>query len=212
MNLQNFINIVKPYSMTSKPRITALYNSLEYIRHNNISGDLVECGVWRGGNILGMMEYLFFHNITDRTIWLYDTFQGMTAPSAFDKDLHGTPAINIIDSVKCYASIDDVQNILNRSKYDKNKIKYIIGDINQTLLIDTNIPNNIALLRLDTDWYESTKTELNILYPKLSDKGVLIIDDYGHWQGCKRATDEFFLNKNVVINHIDYTGISLIKN
>lgn len=212
MNLQNFINIVQPYSMTSQERIIALYNSLEYIRHNNISGDLVECGVWRGGNILGIMEYLLFYNMTDRIIWLYDTFQGMTNPSEFDTDHKGTPATNIMESVRCYASIDDVQNILHKSKYDKNKIKYIIGDINQTLLINSNIPNSIALLRLDTDWYESTKTELNILYPKLLDKGVLIIDDYGHWQGCKRATDEFFLNKNIIINYIDYTGIFVIKN
>ena len=211
MNLQTFINIVQPYSMTSKERIIALYNNLEYIRNNNINGDLVECGVWKGCNILGMMEYCLFHNM-NKYIWLYDTFQGMTNPSELDIDRAGTPATNIMGAVRSYAPIDDVQNILNKSKYDKDKIKYIIGDVNQTLLINSNIPNSIALLRLDTDWYESTKTELNILYPKLLDKGVLIIDDYGHWQGCKRATDEFFLNKNIIINYIDYTGIFVIKN
>jgi O-methyltransferase len=214
MNIDNFIKLVKPFTMTSIERIGELYHSLEYIRKNDIEGDFVECGVWKGGNILGIVEYLNFYNMTDRNVWLYDTFQGMTEPEDVDIDLTNQKASDILQHVLCYSSLDDVKKNLSISNFPKNNIKYIIGDICNTLNVEENIPNKISLLRLDTDWYKSTKKELEILYPLLINNGVLIVDDYGHWRGSKMAVDEYFELKkiNPQIKFIDYTGIKIIKN
>ena len=211
MNKETFRNIVKPYTMTSNERINSLYDSLEYIRENNIQGDFIECGVWAGGNILGIMSYLEYHNMNDRTVWLYDTFEGMTPPEDIDIDINGNKAQTILDSVMCIASLEKVKQNISLSKFPN--VKFVIGDIVETLNDKNNIPSCIALLRLDTDWYQSTKKEMEILYPLLSKKGVLIVDDYGHWKGSKIAVDEYFHNINQIpiIEQIDYTGIKIIK-
>jgi len=166
VNQKIFIDIVKPFTMTSIERIVELFNSLEYIRLNKIDGDFVECGVWRGGNILGIMEYLHFYNMTDRHVWIYDTFQGMTQPEEIDVDLNDNKASTILQEVICYSSIDEVKKNLSISSFPNEKIKYVVGDVCETLDVNTNIPNKISLLRLDTDWYKSTKKELTVLYPK----------------------------------------------
>lgn len=213
MELKNFIEKVRPFSMTSVERITELYNSLEYIRTNNIDGDIVECGVWKGGNIIGIIEYLKYHNIVDKNVWLYDTFEGMTTPEEIDVDLNNNKASTILSSVLCYSPLNEVKQNLSKSEFDSNKLKFIVGDVSETLLIESNKPNKISLLRLDTDWYKSTKDELIHLYPKLVNDGVLIVDDYGHWKGSKTATDEFFEENNISVEiiKIDYTGIKIIK-
>lgn len=211
MNLNIFIEIVKPYTMTSVERITELYDSLEYIRLNQIDGDLVECGVWKAGNILGMIEYLEYHKITNKKVWLYDTFNGMTQPKEIDVDLYGRRASNILNEVLCLSTLDEVKSVLSKSNFNKNNLEFVVGDVCETLLNENNLPKTISILRLDTDWYESTKKELEVLYPKLSKNGVLIIDDYGHWSGAKKATDEYFLHQDIEIKKIDYTGIKLFK-
>jgi len=208
MNLQTFLKIVKPYTMTSDSRITALYSSLEYIRLNNIQGDIVECGVWKGGNILGCIEYLKHYNI-EKKIWLYDTFEGMTEVSEFDIDHMGVSGK--IWENKCESSLDEVKKIISTSTYNSNLINYVKGDVLLTLDVNENIPHKISLLRLDTDWYESTKKEMEILYPKLIENGVLIVDDYGHWKGAKKAVDDFFGADRPIMETIDYTGIKIIK-
>jgi len=210
MNKNIFIEIVKPYTMTSNERIIALFDSLEYIRKNNISGDIVECGVWKGGNILGIIEYLDYYEIYDKNVWLYDTFNGMTQPEEMDIDFFNRKAIDILQSIQCVSLIDEVKKNLSISKYPNEKIKYIIGDVEETLNNKLNLPNQISLLRLDTDFYKSTKKELNILYSILSENGVLIVDDYGYWQGSKKAVDEYFIEK-ILIEYIDDTGIKIIK-
>jgi hypothetical protein len=214
MNLNKFINIVKPFTMTSVERITELYNSLEYIRMNNIKGDFVECGVWKGGNIIGILEYLSYHNITNVNVWLYDTFNGMTTPDDRDVDINNKKASDIFEDVKCFSSLNEVKNNLSNTKFNMNNVKFIVGDVCETLKDNNNLPNEICLLRLDTDWYESTKKEIEVLYPILVSKGVLIIDDYGHWKGSKLAIDEYFNENNikVEIEKIDYTGIKIVKN
>lgn len=212
MNLEFFVKTVQPYSMTSIERITELYNSLEYIRLNNINGDVVECGVWKGGNILGVMEYLHHYKI-DKKIWLFDTFEGMTAPEENDIDLNNNHASNMlhIPVVLAKSPIEEVKENLSKSNFNKEKLIFVIGDVSETLIDQNNIPEKISLLRLDTDWYKSTKDELFFLYPKLVENGVLIVDDYGHWQGSKKAVDEYFYGQNILIEKIDYTGIKIIK-
>lgn len=208
-----FRSIVSPYSMTSRQRIDALYDSMEYIRNNNISGDYVECGVWRGGNILGIIKYLEHYDSVENNIWLYDTFSGMTKPDSVDIDFNNKKAEDILEQVFCLASLDDVKTVLSEVSYPKGKIKYVVGDICETLLNKDNVPDRISLLRLDTDWYSSTKVELEILWDKLEVGAPCIIDDYGHWQGCRKAVDEFLdtLPIKYEIEKIDYTCIRIHK-
>lgn len=210
MNLDRFINIVASFSITSVDRITRLYNELEYIRTFNIDGDLVECGVYMGGNILGMMEYCYSFQM-NKKIWLYDTFSGMTQPKEIDKDLNNVKPEQQWDSIVCRATLHQVKHNLSKSSY--KDIVYVVGDVCQTLAEQKNIPEKISLLRLDTDWFDSTKCELEILFPKLVSGGSLIIDDYGHWQGCKLAVDEYFKDTkySLHLHHIDYTGRYLRK-
>jgi len=213
MTNKDFLNIVKPFTMTSIERISELFDSLEYIRLNNIMGDLVECGVWKGGNILGIMEYLHYHNMLDRHVWLFDTFQGMTTPEDVDVDLRNQKASEILMQVLCYSPINEVKNNISKSKFPIENVKFIVGDVCETLKNENNLPKQISLLRLDTDWYKSTKEEMVVLYPKVVNGGVLIVDDYGHWKGSKIAVDEYFTEQNIspVIKTIDYTGIKIIK-
>ena len=111
----------------------------------------------------------------------------------------------------CYASIEDVQRNLLSTGYDEQKTSFIKGKVEDT--IPASAPEGIALLRLDTDWYESTLHELVHLFPRLSSGGVLIIDDYGHWQGARRAVDEYFADNKIpiLLNRVDYTGRMAIK-
>ncbi len=97
--------------------------------------------------------------------------------------------------------------------FPKENIKFVVGDVCETLDELSNTPENICILRLDTDWYKSTKKELDVLYPKLVDRGILIVDDYGHWAGSKKAVDEYFESSGIKykIEKIDYTGIKILK-
>jgi hypothetical protein len=205
--------------MTSLERMFALYSATNYVLDNNIPGDFVECGVWRGGSSMMIALVLKQKNITDRKIYLYDTYEGMSEPTENDKDMKGQSAKVQLEateekenSVWCLADLDDVKNNMKRTSINENQLVYVKGKVEET--IPATIPSgNISLLRLDTDWYESTKHELLHLYPKLSQNGVMIIDDYGHWQGCRKAIDDYFTQNNIknILNRVDYTGRSMIK-
>jgi O-methyltransferase len=221
---QEFLDLYelcKPYTMTSPERMYSLYKAVQYILVNNIEGDFIECGVWKGGSALLIASILCKKGITNRKVILYDTYEGMSEPTENDKDYLGKKAevllketsIEIQDSVWCYSSFEEVKANLNLSGLQKENIIMIKGKVEDT--IPNQLPTNkIALLRLDTDWYESTKHELNYLYPLLQHNGVLIIDDYGHWEGCRKAVDEYFsFNKiSILLNRIDNTGRIAIKN
>ena len=214
----NFV-IKNKLSMASPSRLIATLIATKYACQSKIEGDFVECGVWRGGNSIIALQIInkFKEN---KNIWLYDTFEGMTKPSKHDYENDtGKNAIIEYNQNKraensnwCYASIEDVKENIKNFKFNA-KINYIKGDIIKTLENYSNIPEKISILRLDTDWYESTKKELEILYPKLSVGGVLIIDDYGHWGGCKKAVDEYFKEngKRPLLIPSDYTGRIAIK-
>jgi predicted O-methyltransferase YrrM len=91
-------------------------------------------------------------------------------------------------------------------------VRFVEGDVVQSLKIESNLPESISVLRLDTDWYESTRAELEVLYPRLSPGGVLIIDDYGHWGGAKKAVDEYFRGRpKPLLQYTDYTGRMGVK-
>lgn len=196
------VKIVQPYTLLSIERIINLLSSVEYIIKNDIPGDLIEIGVWKGGAIMAIALKCIQLNAS-RKIHVYDTFEGMTETKDVDVDLYGRKAEDIFESVKCYSCFDETKANIDKCEY-KN-IEYHIGDIRETNILE--IPKDIALLRLDTDWYELTKFELLHFAPNVVSKGIIIIDDYGHWKGCKKAVDEYLIDKNIEINQIDYTGI-----
>jgi O-methyltransferase len=209
-----FYEIVKPYTMVSIPNLYSLYNSVIYVVKNGIEGDFVECGVWRGG--CSMMVALVFkkYGVMDRKIYMYDTFEGMPPPTEQDLDFKQSTAKSQIDKNLsknsnfkwCFADLNDVTENIKLTNYPVNNFILIKGKVEDTLV--SNKPDGkLSILRLDTDWYESTKVELVNLYPNLSNRGVLIIDDYGHWQGSRKAVDEYILQNriNLLLNRVDYT-------
>ena len=210
-----------PLSMVSIERLWAVISATKYIVENNIEGDLVECGVWRGGCSIAIARTLEKLE-SEKKVYLFDTFEGMTKPTNFDRDAidSNSAKIKFKESQKenynewCYASLQDVKNSF--LKYDLiSNAQFIKGDVKETLKDEKNIPKKISLLRLDTDWYESTKIELEILYPLLKSKGVLMVDDYGHWEGARMAVDEYMnsleSNKRPFQWVLDYTGRGYIK-
>ena len=211
--------LCKPYTMTSVERMYSLYLSVKYVLDNNIKGDFVECGVWKGGSTMLIASYLQLKGFSDRKIYLYDTFEGMTKPEEVDSSASHKPAIATFlkkstsddSSSWCFSAIDEVQRNLLSTGINKESLVFVKGKVEDT--IPKTSPNQIVLLRLDTDWYKSTKHELIHLYPLLSKLGVLIVDDFGYWKGCKKAVLEFFKERkeHPLFNRIDGTGICLIK-
>lgn len=191
---------VRAHTMTDSARVDAVYEAARQVARGGIPGDLVECGVYRGGCSMAMAMALRSIGATDRTIWLYDTFSGMTRPTELDVRLHdGESALpRFEDSATgensaewCAADLTTVRSAMRSTEYPEERIRYVVGPVEETLRT-SNIPERIALLRLDTDWYESTRVELEVLLPRLSPGGVLIIDDYNHWAGSRRAVDDYF--------------------
>jgi O-methyltransferase len=209
---------VEPFTMTSPERISALCHAVRYIARAGIPGDIVECGVWRGGSMMAAALTLLAEG-EERTLWLYDTFQGMPPPTAIDRaaKYHGKPAKLILaesDQSSNYwaiSQIDEVRANLESTRYPPHLIKYIAGKVEDTIPHET--PKQIALLRLDTDWYESTKWELVQLYPLLAIGGILILDDYGFWEGARKATDEYIFDSRaaLLLHRIDGGGRIAIK-
>jgi len=189
----------RDYTMTGKPAMYALYGACKYVHEAGIPGDFVECGTWRGGSAI-VAALTFEAERKKRDIWLYDTFEGMTPPTDADVDVNGNSAAFYLDQYRdnqgwCYASKDDVSANFKSAGLDDSAVRYIEGDVLQTL--QEHVPKEISVLRLDTDWYESTRIELEILYPRLAPGGVLILDDYGYWSGSRKAVDEYFADRKM---------------
>jgi O-methyltransferase len=217
---RELLQAVKPFTMTSNARLWALLAAVRYACRNNIEGDFVECGVWRGGSSALMTLGLALEGDASRTVWLYDTFQGMTEPSAVDiEEQSGQTAETLLAStpmgdgnnVWAHATKEDVLSTFRTLAIDTTRVRLIEGDVRQTL--STIRPDTISVLRLDTDFYDSTRIELDVLFPLLSPGGVCIIDDYGHWQGARRAVDEYFVTHGLapLLVPIDGTGRIFVK-
>jgi O-methyltransferase len=211
------IGAVLPFTNTSVERIVALMSAVTYITRNLIPGDMAECGVWRGGSMMAVALTLLAHGDQSRRLFLYDTYEGMSEPTDHDTTPWGDSAAAMLGRYPrgtgpwCYASIDDVRANLISTGYPEEKIIMVAGKVEDTL--PKHLPGELSLLRLDTDWYESTKHELTHLYPLLARNGILIIDDYGHWEGARKAVDEYFQAQAGAhfLHRIDYTGRLLVK-
>jgi hypothetical protein len=207
-------NTVRKYTMTSPERVYTLIEAVKYISKAGIPGCFVECGVWRGGSAMTMSLALKEMGDESRDIYLYDTFTGMSEPTTVDISYTGEKApetfarTRVSESVSkwCMASLEDVKSNVLKTGYPENRFHFVKGKVEET--IPSVMPDHIALLRLDTDWYESTKHELKYLFPHLAENGILLIDDYGHWKGSRKAVDEYIAeNKlNILLNRIDDSG------
>lgn len=189
------IKAVRPYSMTNNEKLFGLIQATRYVARNHIDGDIVECGVWRGGSMQAVARTLLEVGDPGRELYLFDTFAGMSEPTELDVRRDGRSAADLLQAHKksswvwAIASLDDVQAGFAQVPYPEDKLHYVVGKVEDT--IPRELPARISILRLDTDWYESTKHELEHAYPRLSPGGILIIDDYGHWAGSRQATDEY---------------------
>ena len=193
-------------------------NAVNYILKNNIEGVFLECGVCAGLQEAIWIDTLQKNNET-RDIYLFDTFKGCPKPTKHDYtsvtaqiyNLNSDETLRwwerlIIDNETngmCYCPLDQVKKNLESFNYPNDKLHYIVGDVLQTLKDEKNIPDKIAILRLDTDWYESSKIELEVLYDKVVEGGIIIFDDYYHWEGQKKATDDFFKKRGLVYDFVN---------
>jgi hypothetical protein len=209
---------VEPYTMTSAERVISVCSAIEHVSRNAIPGDVVECGVWRGGSMMAAALSLKHCGDTSRTLHLFDTFEGMTEPGEFDREAStGRAAADLLSdaaegsAMLARASLTDVRSNLASVDYPAERIVFVRGPVETT--IPAQAPDRIAILRLDTDWYESTRHELEHLYPRLAKGGVLIIDDYGYWQGARKAVDEYINAHRLALflHRIDETGRIAIK-
>lgn len=202
-------------SMTGPERLWALLQSVRYLEANEISGDFVECGVWKGGSSFLMAKALQMLGGADRNLWLFDTFNGVVEPTERDIALDGTSAKVLMERDKdrkktsdiwAIAPETEVRDNMSRSGYPLRQISFVRGDVKDTLQSETLPP--VALARLDTDWYDSTKHELAMIMPSMVSGGVVIVDDYGHFSGSRQAVDEWLREANLkpLLNRIDYTG------
>lgn len=207
-------------TMTSVQRLVNTLKTCKYVVANNIPGDFVECGVWRGGHAI-LAKRVFEGLGSDRKVWMFDTFEGMTAPTTLDIKINAKQdaSVKYNQSLKddhcdwAYASFHEVKDNCQKSGIDMAGLEFVQGDVCQTLKNEERLPDQICALRLDTDWYESTKMELEVLYPRISSLGALIIDDYGEWHGARKAVDEYFSKKDYkpLFNRIDQTGVASLK-
>jgi glycosyltransferase involved in cell wall biosynthesis len=201
---QETIRAVRDWTMTSHEKLFALIVATRYIVEQRIPGEIVECGVWRGGSMQAVARTLMARGVGDRDLHLFDTFEGMPPPTEKDRRVDGAAAAQLLETrpkeakVWAIATLDDVRDGMAETGYPPERIHFHPGLVEET--VPAEAPERIALLRLDTDWYDSTRHELEHLYDRVPPGGVVVLDDYGYWEGAREAVDEF----------VDETGARLL--
>jgi hypothetical protein len=205
---------IKSRTMTNPSSISNILLASEYLTKENVPGAYVECGVWRGGSAIAFCIGTLRKNLQQREVYLYDTFEGYLATSEEDFQIQDGKFFHELykkdKNYLCEANLNDVKTGMESSEYPANLVTYVVGDVLET--IPKTLPRSIALLRLDTDYFDSTLHELTHLFPLVEPGGVIIIDDYDHWNGSKKACDEYFksINENVFLMRME-SGRMFIK-
>ena len=213
--------MVRSHTMGSYERLISLWQQVRYVDRAGIPGALVECGVWKGG-AAGMMAlaHLRAEPTQARDLHLFDSFEGLPEP---DRAVDGRLATEYSDKQdsgalrpigECVGPLQANRELLERRvNYPVDRINYHVGWFEDTVARDAPDVGAIAVLRLDGDWYSSTRVCLENLYPLVSPGGVVVIDDYGHWEGCRKAVDEYLLGigEHPLLGHIDYTARYFVK-
>lgn len=209
-----------PYTMTSWERLLGVVEATEYVVRHGIPGAIVECGVWKGGSMLAAALTLVHHGVADRDLYLFDTYEGLPRPGERDVTLSsGEAAVDTWKEVAegeeasdwCRAGVEEVRGVMASSGYPSERIHTVVGMVERS--VPDRAPERIALLRLDTDWYESTRHEMVHLWPRVSTGGVLILDDYGTWRGAREAVDEYLEEHRVpiLLQRLDKAGRMAVK-
>lgn len=194
------LRVVKPNTMVGRGRIKSLSESVDNLVTNNVPGDFVECGTWRGGLSALMLAKILKYKLNNH-LWIYDTFQGMTTPGELDVSFENESALQEFKSKQignsdfsdwCRAGMPVVEHTLSLvTEQYADYCTLVEGKVEDTLVVPANLPSQIAMLRLDTDWYDSTRCEFEILFPLVSPGGCIIVDDYSCWKGSRLASDEY---------------------
>ncbi len=196
---------VRPYTMSGDARLRGLYQAVQHVAERRIDGAVVECGTARGGSaaLLGLALKGFNER---RLLWVFDTFEGMPPPTAADPDYE----IAAPYAGSCRGDLADVTSLFERLDILENA-RLIKGRFEDT--VPQSDTGTIAVLHLDGDWYESVKVCLDHLYDRVNPGGVIQIDDYGHWEGARKAVDEFVAARHISepLRYLDYTGRQLVK-
>lgn len=207
MNDKDIINLCRPFTMLDDPRAQQVLDAVACAE--SVPGVMVDIGVWKGGSTMLLLHKLIQLGQTDREVHLYDTFSGMTEPCQHDVYHGGVKAEDILDNIRFQADIQTVADNLSKVPYPPHLIHFHAGDICQ--VEESEIPELIAYLRLDTDFYHSTKAELEKFEPRVQPYGIVTVDDYGAWDGCRKAVDEWLASNPRNVQRIDWTGIFWIK-
>lgn len=196
---------IRKYTMCSNARLRSLYHGVRYVVSRQIPGDIVECGCARGGSAALMMLTAKMMGASTR-MWLFDTFEGLPAPTANDPDYD----IAELFTGTCVGPVEEVRKLFHRLEIER-EVEFVKGLFQETLP-RTPIAQ-IALLHIDGDWYESVKVCLENLYDKVAPGGYIQFDDYGYWKGARRAVDEFLNSRGIEapLRRLDYSGRVLIK-
>ena len=186
-------------TMGSSVQQYTMWQSVQYVENNAINGAVVEFGVWRGGMAMIAAEAMGRCR-SKRNLILFDTFSGMTMPDTRDAELYSNQSADVILKREknkvgkwttwAHASLEDVQEGISKCRLPKEQVKYVIGDVHNT--VPLNLPESIAVCRIDTDWYSSTSHVLKNAWERITPGGILILDDYDIWSGARNAVDEFF--------------------
>lgn len=201
LGMVRLIHRVRNHTGLSVPRLVALYKLSGEIDRLSVPGNIIECGVRNGGSS-AVMASVTNKSKQGRDIWLFDSFEGLPEPTPED----GSKALTEYHEGKCLGSVDTVKEILNQLHIPENRVHIVKGWFEETF--PSVKINEVALLHIDADWYESVKLCLEKFYDSVPPGGFIVLDDYGHWEGCRRATDEFLKQRSLDIKlvKVDYTG------
>lgn len=230
-----FINRVRPYTMLPVPRLISLYTQVKYCEQHNIRGDYMECGVWKGGAVGLMALTNQLYGTKRRNLYLFDSFNDICPP---DPELDGQRAIRdalkyshttgeqifgrkkfkslkgFYDSFGGKGTLHQTKKLLfSQIGYDKHKVQFYKGWFEDTIPKASKYVKQLAILRIDADWYKSVYISLKYFYPKVVKGGFIIIDDYGYYEGCTKAVKKYFSEHNIRLypNYIDSGCVYFIK-
>jgi O-methyltransferase len=224
-SMRSIMDAARPYTVAPPERLAALCSSVDYVVQHKLPGAFVECGLWRGGSLYAVALRLCQLGVRDRELIGFDTFAGMTEPTEHDVDYTGAPAAQppILETLSHAAarvfgspgpaqpgtSREEVLALLTSSGYHAARIRLVEGPVEETL--PEHAPDAVALLRLDIGWYEPTRHAVEHLYPRLCEGGVLLLNDYGHYQGARKAVDDHLAGHRILLQRIDYSGRLAVK-
>lgn len=197
---------VKPrFTMVTNGNLLNLFNLVKEANRLDLHGDIVECGVWNGGSA-AIMWFANAHcpsNSCSRTIWLFDSFQGLPRPGEKDGNWERTVYFEGWNQ----GDVEKVKQAFRTLGLGLDNVIIVPGWFESTLA--TAPVSAISVLHIDADWYDSVKTALTTLYDKVVPGGFVVLDDYGYWQGCRKALEDFLVERGIYsieIVRIDRVG------